>query len=600
MIDKLRITQSAYFYGRKAPITDQAIRTLFNKIRDDASSPSSPIVRVVQQPLSAEVNVSALALAYKRPVPFLVVGTGKVEIVYGFVLLVEHDEMVAVFKSGLDLSADFRKDHLEPIGRTRVEHAIARHDVVFEKLNLRNMSTSRLALRTKTLESHDLKNAVTAASASRFIPQGYRVRHAGRSMSATPSTGRIAARADKTGYQAAADWAVQVMELLADDKNLVSPFIRQFARALDLSQRGAGRPTWFLVDTMGLADALFESDEKIRLVRQVKGVWKALSRAQTEAILADLDIPFDIFGDGPDHELQMTGAGVGHIRFNRSRIAFRTLERPLLAGVFVEEDSVPLGSKPKELIRYLDGEDMFTVLFDDLALAYIDGSLYRDEGLTGGGSTFLQHLQGQAVLIDADDEKGKFAIGQTEFGPKSVFRLVVDTIATEDVLVCDDLGDEWADFIGVATVGPGAITFYHAKHGKRSLSASAFHEAVGQRIKNLGRMTLTADTMSSKYRGWEKVYRGKKVTSDIARIAKGGTRADIEEKISKVAARLDVARRAVIVTSSLSVEEVEGVFKAAKEGTPPKPHFVQLYWLLMGFFAACAEVGVVGYVYCQP
>lgn len=94
-----------------------------------------------------------------------------------------------------------------------------------------------------------------------------------------------------------------------------------------------------------------------------------------------------------------------------------------------------------------------------------------------------------------------------------------------DVLLCDDLGDEWADFIGISTVThPEMVSFYHAKHGARSLSAAAFHDSVGQAIKNLGRMTLPSEAMEAKYASWDAPYRGAGAITGIPRIIRGGGR----------------------------------------------------------------------------
>lgn len=35
-------------------------------------------------------------------------------------------------------------------------------------------------------------------------------------------------------------------------------------------------------------------------------------------------------------------------------------------------------------------------------------------------------------------------------------------------------------------------------------------------------------------------------------------------------------------------------------GTKLKPHFVQLYWLLTGYYSQYADMGAVGFVICQP
>lgn len=144
------------------------------------------------------------------------------------------------------------------------------------------------------------------------------------------------------------------------------------------------------------------------------------------------------------------------------------------------------------------------------------------------------------------------------------------------------------------------VSFYHAKHGDRSLSASAFHDAVGQAVKNLGRLGLANDAMAAKYGGWNEPYRNGGTTTAIARYMRGGTRADVEAKIGSASGAPDVVRRVLIVTSSLSRADVEEAFGRVAAGQSIRPNFVQLYWILMGFFSSCVEIGAVGYVVCQP
>jgi hypothetical protein len=181
-----------------------------------------------------------------------------------------------------------------------------------------------------------------------------------------------------------------------------------------------------------------------------------------------------------------------------------------------------------------------------------------------------------------------------------VFGIVVDAIAAnEEVLVCDDLTDEWADFIGISAAGqPKTISFYHAKHGALSLGASPFHIAVSQAMKNLGRMALSEEALPAKLDRWEQTYANNVVITQIGRIIRG-TRPVLEQKIAEVRGAPDTIRRAYIVTSSLSRRQLEAEFAAITRGQAPRPHFVQLYWLLNAFFSACVEAGAVGYVICQ-
>ena len=133
--------------------------------------------------------------------------------------LVEHRHHVAIFKSGLELTSSFKTRFLERVPHDRVEAATAQEDAIFEKIRLRNMSTSRLVLRSKTLEGQNLSNSVGTSGASRYAPQSYATRRANDRLSVTPNTGRISQRADTGGYTDAIRWACSTIDTLLDANN---------------------------------------------------------------------------------------------------------------------------------------------------------------------------------------------------------------------------------------------------------------------------------------------------------------------------------------------------------------------------------------------
>tara|TARA_R110002072_G_scaffold213537_2_gene370809 strand:+ start:8522 stop:10339 length:1818 start_codon:yes stop_codon:yes gene_type:complete len=605
MIQHLDINRAGYFFRRKRQLTNAAINKLFVDLRAAAEEPTQNLFRAVRV-TSNGTKYSAICFSFAREVSFLEPAAGAIERIFGFLMLIECRDYVALFKSGLDLPSSFKSEYLEKVGHGRVERAIATNEATFEKLRLRNMSVSRQALRSKSLEARDLENTIATTSASRFIPQGYSVKRPDGVYSATPSTGRISERSDRAGHQEMIAWAKRIITSLEADAGEVSSFIRNFARPLDLSSLNQDtEPTYVGIDVIGLAENIFDAEERVRLVRTENGQPVELDKDQVEAILESIESPLSIVDKGD--KLRITAPGnpdeIGNLKVGKTRISLAALDLAEIAGISVEKCSTPLGADPdaKPLARYLDQNDLFTVLFSDLALAYINGSLFRDEALVGGGEMFLAHLQVEQSLDNADSEKGQFQANQTEFAANSVFRAVVDVIAHDDVLMCDDLGDEWADFIGLSTgTNPVMISFYHAKHGDQSLSASKFHDAVGQAIKNLGRMALPAEMTAAKLERWDDMYRNDGVQTAISRLLRGGARPDIEEKMDSVRTTPDVLQRAFIVTSSLSRNQVQQVFNDAQNGVAPPPYFVQLYWLLMSYFSACAEMGVRGYVVCRP
>ncbi len=195
-------------------------------------------------------------------------------------------------------------------------------------------------------------------------------------------------------------------------------------------------------------------DRTHRLVRKEGDDWLEISQAETEPIMAALDGPLPIRVVRNEWRIMETDevSRVGTLRLNASRISLRAFERAALQGVFVERTECPVGADPDRLAlrNFIDHNDHFLVLFDNVSLAYLFGTLYRDDAFAAGDETLLRYLRPDARLALATDEKGTFTAVQTRFDQDSIFGIVVDGIARDDnTLVCDDLGDEWADFIGL-------------------------------------------------------------------------------------------------------------------------------------------------------
>lgn len=575
---------------------------MFDALRASQRNAQPDLFRCIR---AAEGNAiwSAIAFNYERRPAFLPEQNAIWEVVCGFLLFVEYDGHAAVFRSRLDLTSTFKLNHVTKLSAERVNMAIARPDAIFEKVRLKHMTLSRQALRTKTLESNDLSNAVGPASSSRYIAQGYALRSGAGHYTATPSTGRIAQRADQSGYLGLIDYAAAVVDELQTATAAPAAFIQSFARPISFSELGNTQPTAFAVDTAALSDAIYELEE-IRLVRLAGEDWLPLTHGERQTLLADLSAIMEVSGADARRDLTNDAGDIlGWIRLNKAHIALRNLSLASCAGVEVERSEFPLGQDPERisLCTYLDRERAFIILFDDMSLAYIDGELYRDGGLAQGSPQLLSYLKSEPSLAHVTSEKGGFAVAQTAFQATSTFGAVSAHVSSGDqVLVCDDLGDEWADFIGLDnSASPKRITFYHAKHGALSLGASPFHISISQAIKNLGRMALPAGELANKVTTWATTYSNDGVQTQIPRTVRA-TQNPIVDEFNAARSAPDTIRRVMIVTSSLSLQEVEQALQDVAAGQRPSPYFVQLYWLLMSFFSACAEVNAHGYVVCQP
>jgi hypothetical protein len=604
MIDWLRTGKSANFHAKAKRLSKNAIADLFRTIRQNSEAPSNNIFTHVKEPLG-HATWSALAFLYERDPSFLDSPDGDVkENICGYVLLVEYRDHVAVFKSNLDLPSEFKTEYFQRIGDGRVEAAIARVDATFEQIRLRNMATSKHALRNKTLEANDLRSVVGPAGSSRYVPRSYRVRRSGDHYTATPDSGKISMRSDRTGYEELVRWTVSVIDSLIDLNAAPSPFIRTFARPIDLgSIPPTAAPTHFVIDVAVLVEELFEPPEVMQFVRGTGQAAVSLNKAETDNILTALEPALLIRKVRKDLRVvdAQNGAQIGLVNIAKTRISLKRLGLPEIENIYVKLASQPAGGDDNgnPLKRYIDQNNLFTILFSDPQIVYLGGELYRDDSLVDGNA-FLAHISSVPQLTLATSEKGTFAPAQTTFDADSVFGVLANHIAANDeVLVCDDLGDEWADFIGInGNHQPKTITFYHAKHGALSLGARSLHIVVSQAIKNLSRTNLPADEVASKFGKWTSAYENEGVDTMIPHIVRG-SEATLRAKITEALSAPDTIRRVYIVTSSLSRAQLEHTFADLRAGEAPEPHFVQLYQLLMSYFSACTEVGAYAYLVCQ-
>lgn len=605
MIGDLSLATSANFYAIRKSLSDKAIDDLFVLLRTTYRVTAHNEFRHTRERLDG-VRWSAVCFKYDSLPSFLEDTTDIRESLCGLLLLVEYQSYAAVLSSRLSLPASFKTAHFSPVATARIEGAIARADAIFQRMTMRNMSISPYAMRAKTLEAQNLANVVGPAGSRRYAPRTYSVIANGTQSTATPSTGRIGVRSARVDLSGVVTFAKGVIEALRVDNTDVSPFIRSFARPVSLAEALAASALMAMaIDTNKLADAIGNDEANIRLVRLEGAAVVELSAGELTTLMEQLDRPLTIEGDEPVRIARDPAIGDqrASISLNKNRIALRSLSLPLASDVFVESISMPLGEdhERRTLRKYLDEINALIVLFVDVRLAYIDGQVFRDETLLDGGETFLRYVTADASLAAVTSEKGNFTAAQTAFDPTSSFGAIVDHIAAADpILLCDDLGDEWADFIGIKDdAGLTQISFYHAKHGALSLGASPFHVSVGQAIKNLGNMSLPGERLATKLELWGSTYNAPGQETQIQRTIRSNA-ADLEVALHRARTAPDARCRAVIVTSSLSRQAVADAFSAIQNGQRPTPSFVQLYWLLQSFFSACTEVGASGTVVCQP
>lgn len=265
------------------------------------------------------------------------------------------------------------------------------------------------------------------------------------------------------------------------------------------------------------------------------------------------------------------------------------------------------------LAKRLNQLQPFRIITADLQHAYVNGAFYAlDLDLAkpdGPGRLVLDLVTPVAELGAVTSEKGVPSGAHKTWQQGSLFRLIDDVLTQKHVnsvfgrpfpaLVCDDLGTEGGDFIGVDDDPQNArAVFVVAKHkpGKPGVSAADFYDVCGQGVKNLAFLKSDGEDLpgsDAKFDQLWKLSAGKgksKKTDQIPRRRAGPGSAAFRKLLSRVKRSPGADREIWLVCAGgmLSKAALEREFKLS----PPKAHVLQFYHLVISTYSACQSVGV--------
>ena len=175
-------------------------------------------------------------------------------------------------------------------------------------------------------------------------------------------------------------------------------------------------------------------------------------------------------------------------------------------------------------------------------------------------------------------------------------KVQVDDYNNFDYFICDDCEREWADHIGISA---DKITFFVEKYNDSQRSASAFQDAVGQALKNLGYLTPTDASLNEKIEGWANNH----TTSSIPRLRKHPEDKNVNDAINlwkKNRMNPLCQKEMCLVVNFISLNEFTQNLNRINDlnNIVLKTTTLQRLWFLSSFVNACSEVGVTPKIYC--
>lgn len=577
----LAITSSAKIFALTGPLTAKVVRQAFKDTIDDLGARKVGAVDVRQKLVLANstARYSWLCFSQEPPVTFLRL-TKLAEKRYGYVLLIEHRNLLAVFVRGVTGVEGRLGDKVKLIPREKLLNLWGK-SARYQALSGKRMALGHTELRGFRYEAHDLEMSMPPAGAGRSIPTTFQLAVPGdTTRGVTPSTGRVQKAGDRVGLPD----LVRFVDEVADELTAAhrSPFLSAFSVPIELADLPAGVvPTGVLLDRTELDDALAEDSD--------------LSLVHPTAALRDLDQHLSqvyLVASDPSNATRWKSqiCNVEQVALKRLTYSFK-LHADVLKGWEIKDAAA---NTAESLEKWFDRSSAFRVAFSDPEYFYTSGSLYRRANFQQDARLVEKFLHPQDFLAGVSSEKGdvdSYTPRTTQFHADSIFRRLETNVGQNfNHLVCSDLGDEWADYLGISQRD---ITFFHCKHGDVTAGASAFQEVTAQGQKNLGRIKLKPDDLVAKLDAFanQPLWQS---TKGIPRLVRG-TWAQAKGDAAIAVMDPTTTWKVVLVVSALSKSD----YQAEMQKPTLAPHFIQLVWLLSSFIAICREREAQPEIWCQ-
>lgn len=594
---QLLLNEGAYFYkvGIRA-ITKKYIKEVFSDVLEGGCY--NTLTKIVRQSEHVEVG----AEAFQARCSLLVFRQTSIPTMFDFdeddcpkdvkeakisyLLIVEIRDYVVIVKKNISHLTNFL-NNLVPISATKIANVLVENNTDFQQIKLANMNTSKNAMRTKSYEANNLQISMPMFGTNQNIVTTIRfVNDNDGTCSVNIGTSRIAKFGNKKGLTLLLEWMnflVSKLENYVETEN----FLTRFAMPFSWKEVGADlQPTSLLINIFDLQNYISDKLDDKSIYRKV----------DKDSYIDFTDSFWRIFREGSESleltritDTQFMYKNIGVVKLaNGLNI---TAKKPLDSLYY--KDNVGRYLSVKSLINTLH---CFIVCFSDFSYVYASGKLYRNSEIEKDFDSILAVLEPVGAISTVTSEKGDgYSEQSTEFTANSLFHVVENELYnTADILLCDDMGNEWADHIAISN---DAISFIHSKcKDKAGLSASNFQDAIGQAIKNIGNMNPNMNALRSKIDS----MRGTWKNTGIQKCRKGNVD-DIEGKYLKLMSNPNKKREVCLAVNFLSKQSLATAFYNIKNHIPfqQKNSVVQLAWILNGFISTCKEADLNCKIYCK-
>ncbi|MGN7757076.1 hypothetical protein ACTJIV_06320 [Chryseobacterium sp. 22532] len=593
-LEKLKniiINENAYFYrnGDNISISDNRIKNLFTLV-SSAKTGHYLLNERKRKIRSEEIYYSICVFKYITKPTFIDEPLQTwFEEKLAYLLIVEIEDFIIISRKNISKIHDFIK-LLHPLDYEVLSTLFVDDNTNFEKFSLKNLNVSDRALREKTVEAIDLKENFSSLGANNYLLNSLRLSNNNEKTTLMLNSSRINKFGKKNDIENFCKWSKEQINKIRGH-SVTSTFLSIFAEPQDYEEQRESLTPISILFNFSSIYADFEHDliSKFIIVKKI----------EDEYVEKEINLIYflDIFErlckitEPDDNTFKIINAISSdlELKLNEKSITIRSPKFKNIRIVYANGNST-------SIVDHINSKNAFIVNFDDIDLAYSNRKLFRDSKLLGSISNFLTIFQTHQQLQNVTSEKGHFNTTSTSFEEGSIFRFVEETfIDSYNYLICDDLGREWADHIGVSN---DKITFIHSKFGTTNASASAFQDIVSQAQKNLGNITPQDFQLNTKRGLWINNY----ASTTISRLRKGNDVDGFIQAIKNASNNPYLKKEVILVINFISKRRLlESLNKLVTgERFAERSEAIQILWLISSLISSCQELNTEVTIYCKP
>ncbi len=516
LIGNLVLNENAYFFKkiRAGRLSKNLIEGTFREASFEKTGRYLlNQVKVNHRLANKDIEYSICVFKYAKKPSFIrdeIVEWNETKLAY--LVIIDFDTYVAISKRNISGTKELNK-RIFPIDYKTMSSLFIDDTTAFEKFSMSNMNISDNVIRQKSMEAVDLKENVSTLGLQSYILSNLRLNNDENKISLSLNSSRINRFGKKNNLDFFISWADVIVDKIENFTDSET-FLSSFATPLDFESESA---TLKPIAVLLLLTRL-NSDYEANRIESTKLIIDDMERnVDLVSVLNNFSRLMEIrelVSDRGNSYFKVVTPVVDDlsVSVNTKSISLRSQKLRNLIIKFSDETEI-------SIIDYFNRYSSFIINFDRVELVYSHRKLFKDSRLLGNTEAFLRVFKPYPELDNVESEKGEVETNSTGFSDNSVFGFVESTFLDDSqFFICDDLGKEWADHIGLYD---DHISFFHSKYKNSRFSASDFQDIVGQAQKNLGNLSPSDNQWEAKRTFWNRNFSLNNTATQIERVRKG-------------------------------------------------------------------------------